>query len=245
MKIRTIFFRLTKWILLCFFLISISFVVIYKYLPVKYPNVILIHKAECLLKGKSTDVKHEWMPLDSMSSSILTCSVLAEDPKFWIHKGISIDGIKIAIEKNEKAGGIVAGGSTISQQTAKNVFLYSRRSWVRKGIELYFTFLEEWIWGKPRIFEVYLNTIELGDGVYGVESASKEYYGVSSRELTLEQSLYIACSICSPIKHNCKEPDRHLVESAIVVIDKMYKRNLITEEEHETTKAKLLKRLSI
>ena len=126
------------------------------------------------------------------------------------HWGFDFDGIKVALEKNKQRNKNAFGGSTISQQTAKNLFLWPARSWLRKGLEAYFTILIELFWSKERIMEVYLNIIEMGDGIYGIERASNIYYNVSASKLTRAQSAMIAASLPSPRKYNPKNPTAYL-----------------------------------
>src|SRR5690625_8519 len=124
-----------------------------------------------------------------MPSSIKLAVIASEDQKFAIHNGFDVEHMKKAIEFNEKnQGEKIRGGSTISQQVAKNVFLWQKRSWLRKGLEAYFTFMIEWIWGKERILEVYLNEAEMGIGTFGIEAASQSYFNNSAKTLTKKES---------------------------------------------------------
>ena len=136
--------------------------------------------------------------------------VASEDSRFCAHHGFDMHAIEAAIRHNETKPGRIRGGSTISQQTAKNVFLWPERSWVRKGAEAYFTVLIETLWGKRRIMEVYLNTIEFGPGIYGVESASRRYFGVDAAHLSPAEADRLAAIIPSPLKWSADKPGRYV-----------------------------------
>ena len=146
-----------------------------------------------------------WKPLDEISPRLVRAVIAAEDAKFCDHNGFDFDAIEKAYEANAK-GKKLRGGSTISQQTAKNVFLWPGRSYVRKGLEAYFTVLIEVIWGKPRIMEVYLNSIEWGPGVYGAEAAAQKNFGVSAAKLTPAQAARLAAILPSPLKWKAATP---------------------------------------
>ncbi len=153
-------------------------------------------------------VKHEWVGLHEMSRHLPRAVIGAEDARFCEHRGFDFEAIEKAMEKN-KAGGKVRGGSTISQQTAKNAFLWPGRTVVRKGVEAWFTLLIEFIWGKPRIMEVYLNVAELGRGVYGVEAASQHYFNKSAKKLTRIEAARLAAILPQPIKRDAASPGRY------------------------------------
>lgn len=156
-----------------------------------------------VVEGKGFD--RRWRPLDEISPRLVRAVIAAEDAKFCEHHGFDLAAIERAYESNAK-GRKLRGGSTISQQTAKNVFLWPGRSYVRKGLEAYFTVLIEVIWGKPRIMEVYLNSIEWGPGVYGVEAAAQKNFGVGADKLTAAQAARLAAILPSPLKWRAAEP---------------------------------------
>src|SRR5579864_7744153 len=141
------------------------------------PPPITVLMIERLAQGHGLD--HRWRPLSQMSPALPRAAIAAEDARFCEHHGFDFHAMQKALAHDESGRGRLMGGSTISQQTAKNVFLWPERSWVRKGFEAYFTVLIEAVWGKRRIMEVYLNTVEMGPGLYGVEAASHHYFGVS------------------------------------------------------------------
>lgn len=156
-----------------------------------------------VFEGRGFD--HRWRPLDQMSPRLVRAVIAAEDAKFCEHHGFDIEAMEKAYESNAK-GKKLRGGSTISQQTAKNVFLWPGRSYVRKGLEAYFTVLIEVIWGKPRIMEVYLNSVEWGPGVYGAEAAAHKNFGVGADQLTAAQASRLAAILPSPLKWKAAEP---------------------------------------
>jgi monofunctional biosynthetic peptidoglycan transglycosylase len=159
-------------------------------------------------RANRVDVKQDWVGLSDMSRHIPRAVIAAEDSRFCTHNGFDIEAIEKAMERN-KQGRKVRGGSTISQQTAKNAFLWPGRTFVRKGIEAYFTVLIELIWGKPRIMEVYLNVAEFGRGVFGVEAASRHYFKKSAKKLTRLEAARLAAILPQPIKRDAASPGRY------------------------------------
>ena len=175
-------------------------VLIYKVAPP--PITVLMIERE--IQGHGLD--HRWVPLDRISPAMVRAVIASEDAKFCSHHGFDFSAIDKAIVHNEERPGKVRGGSTISQQTAKNVFLWPGRSWVRKGAEAWFTVLIEAIWGKPRIMEVYLNTVEMGPGLYGVEAASRRDFHEGADRLTAAQASRLAAILPSPLKWKAADP---------------------------------------
>ena len=156
-----------------------------------------------VFEGKGFD--RRWRSLDDISPRLVRAVIAAEDAKFCDHNGFDFDAMEKAFESNAK-GRKLRGGSTISQQTAKNVFLWPGRSYVRKGLEAYFTVLIEVIWGKPRIMEVYLNSVEWGPGVYGAEAAARKNFGVGAGQLTAAHAARLAAILPSPLKWKAAQP---------------------------------------
>lgn len=146
----------------------------------------------------SQPLHHEWRDYDQISPNFKRAVVAAEDGKFLQHYGFDWGGIQYALEKNEKSGEVVNGGSTISQQLAKNLFLYNQRSFLRKGQEAVATWMMERMWSKQRILEVYMNSVEFGDSIYGVEAASRYYFHKSAASLTREQAAFLAALLPNP-----------------------------------------------
>lgn len=153
-------------------------------------------------------VKQDWVGLSDMSRHIPRAVIGAEDSRFCEHRGFDVEAIEKAMERNQK-GRKLRGGSTISQQTAKNAFLWPGRTWVRKGLEAWFTVLIEWLWGKPRIMEVYLNVAEFGRGVFGVEAASRHYFDKPAARLTRVEAARLAAILPQPIKRDAASPGRY------------------------------------
>jgi monofunctional biosynthetic peptidoglycan transglycosylase len=154
------------------------------------------------------EVKQDWVSLDHMSRHIPRAVIAAEDSRFCEHRGFDLEAIEKAMERNQK-GKKLRGGSTISQQTAKNAFLWPGRTYVRKGLEAWFTVLIEFLWGKPRIMEVYLNIAEFGRGVFGVEAASRHYFDKSAKNLTRAEAARLAAILPQPIKRDAASPGRY------------------------------------
>jgi len=171
-----------------FFAVSIVLVVLYSFVPVRYTPLMFLRKVEAFGHNERLPIKHEWVPIEQISPDMISAVIESEDAHFYDHGGFSFSDMIDAFYRNRRWGCIVAGGSTISQQTAKNVFCTPSRTYTRKLFEAYFTVLIELLWGKQRILEVYLNVIELGDGVFGVESAAEEYFSTSAIRLNPRQS---------------------------------------------------------
>ena len=151
----------------------------------------------------------DYVSFDEMGSNVKKAVIAAEDQKFFDHNGFDYKAIEKAYKKNEQ-GKKLRGGSTISQQTAKNIFLWQGRSWFRKGLETVYTFIIEKVWGKDIILERYLNSIEMGQGVFGVEAAAEYYFGKSSKDLTKSEAAWIAAILPNPQKYDPKNPSAYL-----------------------------------
>lgn len=169
----------------------------------------LIRSVEAVADGKAPKIKKDWVSIDKISPNMIQAVVASEDNLFMHHNGFSLKDIEKAIEHNKK-GKRMRGGSTISQQTAKNVFLWPRRSWIRKGLEAYFTVLIEFFWSKKRIMEVYLNVIETGNGIYGVQAASEIYFDKPASKLSKSQAALIAVCLPNPRRFNPAKPSNYI-----------------------------------
>ena len=191
--------RLVFKVLLWFFGLSILSVIIFKWVPVPITPLMITRAIENKWNDKEMVCSHDWVPIEKISKNLQKAVIASEDGNFLTHHGFDFGAIQKAMKNNEK-GKKIKGGSTISQQTAKNVFLWQGRSYLRKGLEAYFTVLIELIWGKERIMEVYLNSIEMGDGVYGAEAASKYWYRKSALNLTKKEAAGIAAILPNPRK---------------------------------------------
>ena len=187
------------------FLFSVLMVIVYQFVPVPVTILQLTRCVEQFQEEKPIRLKKDWEPLENISNKLQLAVVCAEDQKFLNHHGFDVEAIEKAIEHN-KQGKRIRGASTISQQTAKNVFLWEGRTWVRKGLEVYFTALIELLWNKQRIMEVYLNVIEMGDGIYGAEMASQVYFKKSASKLTNAEAALIASILPNPRIYSAKNP---------------------------------------
>jgi len=185
--------------LLTFFILSILSVVVYRWVPVPITPLMLIRDVEQFKNGQGIIMEHDWVPLEDISPKLQLAVVCSEDQNYLKHFGFDIGAIKKAIAENQK-GKRIRGGSTITQQTAKNVFLWQGRSYLRKALEAWFTLLIEVSWSKERIMEVYLNSIEMGNGIYGAEAASQHWFHKSAKKLTKDEAAAIAAILPNPIR---------------------------------------------
>jgi len=199
--------------------LSLFLVLLFKWVPVPVTHLMLIRSAQQITSGKKLILKHDWVSMKNISPHMQLAAVCSEDQNFFTHHGIDFGAMKKAVNESKKKNGKLRGASTITQQTAKNVFLWPQRSWLRKGLEVWFTGLIELIWGKKRILEVYLNSIEMGNGIYGAEAASKHYFGVKASELSKYQATSIIAILPSPLKWNAKNPGPY-VQSRIAWINR-------------------------
>ncbi len=179
-------------------------VIVYRFVPPPI-TILMIERS---VEGQGLD--HRWRPLSEISPNLPRAAIASEDARFCVHHGFDFNAMEKALQHNEKRPGRIRGGSTISQQTAKNVFLWPSRDWIRKGFEAYFTVLIETIWGKQRIMEVYLNTVEMGPGIYGVEAASQHYFGVSAKALSDAQAARLVAILPSPLKWQVVDPGAYV-----------------------------------
>lgn len=186
-----------------FLLISILSVIVYRFVPVKLTPLMIMRTLQQILRGKEIRLKNKWVSLEEVSPYFIKAVQAGEDQKFLKHYGFDFEAMKKVYRLNKKNRRI-KGASTISQQTAKNVFLLPIRTYTRKIIEAYFTILIELFWGKNRILEVYVNIVELGDGIYGIEAASIYYYNKPAKKLTKYEAASLAAILPNPLKYNPK-----------------------------------------
>lgn len=207
------FMTKVKWFLLkallWFFGISIASVVLFKFVPVPFTPLMVIRYFENKAAGKEIYFSHNWEPIEKISVNLQKAVIASEDGTFLTHNGFDFIAMQKAYKSNER-GRKIKGGSTISQQTAKNVFLWQGRSYLRKGLEAYFTVLIEVIWGKKRIMEVYLNSIEMGDGVYGAYAATEHWYRKDASSLTMQQAAGIAAILPNPRKYKATSSSSYI-----------------------------------
>jgi len=218
--------------LLWFVLLSVVWVFAYKYIPVYYTPLMAIQKFE---SKKTYNLKHQWKNLDEISSELQLAVICSEDQNFMKHNGFDVDAIKKAYSDNLK-GEKLKGASTISQQTAKNVFLWPQRSWLRKGFESWFTFLIETFWSKERILEVYLNSIEMGEGVFGAEAASEYWFHTKAKNLSRNQSAAIAAILPNPIRFKASPESNYISKRKKWILLQMKNYGAFTLKEKDESK---------
>ena len=216
-----LFKYLLKLILIGFFGTTILWVLLYRFVNPPITLLMIDRGFERKSAGKTWKIDKTWVPFDQMSINIKKAAVAAEDQLFLEHHGFDLHAIELAIEKNQNNKKRLVGGSTISQQTAKNVFLWPGRSYVRKAFEAYFTMLIEALWSKERIMEVYLNVIEMGDGIYGIEAASQDYFDCKASVLTKKQASLIAGVFPNPLKWSPAKPTRYIRHRSYLIMKNM------------------------
>lgn len=219
--IRYIWIRVRN-LLLFLFLFSLIAVVGYKFIPVYYTPLMFIRSYEQYRSDRPVKIDHTWVPLEQIAQPLVQAVVASEDNLFPEHHGFDMDQIRKA-KKEAEQGKRVRGASTISQQTAKNVFLWPGKTYFRKGLEVYFTFLIEKIWGKERIMEVYLNSIEMGDGIYGAEAVAMAHFGKHAFELTRDEAALIAATLPNPRQYNSANPSAYMRKRQIQISSLMGK----------------------
>ena len=201
--------KILKWLAVGFLAISVLSVLVYLWVPVYVTPLMLIRCGESIIDGKTPAIHHRWVPLEEMSKYMPVAVIASEDANFLSHHGFDFDAIRSAA-KDMKKGKRRRGASTISQQTAKNVFLTPSSTWLRKGLEAYFTVLIELLWSKERIMEVYLNSIEMGPQIYGVEAVALRHFGCQASELTRANCALIAATLPNPLKFSSLKPSRYM-----------------------------------
>ena len=173
-------------------------------------------------EGKDLKLSHDWVPLEEISPSLPVAVIASEDARFMEHHGFDYKAIEHAAKRNrEHPEKQKLGASTISQQTAKNVFLWPGRSWVRKGFEVYFTTLIELLWSKQRIMEVYLNSIEMGEGIYGAQAVAEEHFGKDAKDLSRAQCALIAATLPNPRRFSSKSPSSYMLKRQARILKEM------------------------
>ncbi|MBQ9637820.1 MAG: monofunctional biosynthetic peptidoglycan transglycosylase [Prevotella sp.] len=198
------------WTVVLFFGSTILAVVAYRYLPVYVTPLMVIRLVEQGKAGEPLTLHHHWVSMEKISQHMPVAVMASEDQRFLLHHGFDYDAIQKAAKRNMKGGHNTLGGSTISQQTAKNVFLWPGRSWLRKGLEAYFTVLVELIWSKQRIMEVYLNSIEMGQGIYGVDAVARQHFSKAAAELARSECALIAATLPNPRRFSSREPSAYM-----------------------------------
>ena len=215
-RIIKFFFRL----IIILLLLSVGSVVLYRYVPVPITPLMVRNAIGDAIEGKPIRMRHDWVPLTEMSPHMKSAVIASEDQRFYSHDGFDWKEISNAIEER-RAGKRKRGGSTISQQTAKNVYTFCTSTWARKGIETYYTLLIEWIWPKERILEVYLNSIEMGPGIYGAEAVAREHFGKPAAKLTRAECALIAATLPNPKRYSSKTPSQYMRKRQRDILNQM------------------------
>ena len=208
-------FKFIAKTLLALFILTVLWVVIYRFLPVPGTPLMLIRKI-----SEGTPINHTWVPMEKISPEMAIAVVASEDAHFMEHNGFDWEQIEQAYTEAEK-GKRLRGASTISQQTAKNVFLWPGRSWMRKGLEAYFTVLIEFFWSKERIMEVYLNSIETGEGLYGIAAVAEKNFNKSPDKLNRRECALIAATLPNPRRFSSKQPSKYIIKRQTAILKEM------------------------
>jgi monofunctional biosynthetic peptidoglycan transglycosylase len=211
-------------IVLGFVVVSIALVIVSRFVPIFLTPLMVIRLVEGGFAGKWVGIDKTWVPMDDISPNMMRAVIASEDARFLTHSGIDWDAVQEARERNERTERLAAAGkikkkrlygaSTITMQTAKNAFLFPSRTYFRKALEAYFTYLIEFLWGKRRILEVYLNIIEMGDGIYGVEAASQRYFGKSASRISAREAALITAVLPNPRKWSPAKPSGYIQRKA-------------------------------
>ncbi len=214
---RRLFIKVTLW----FLGITVGLTLLYTFLPVPLTPLMVQRTLEqAWASDRDIQLKHDWVPLSDISSHLQLAVVCAEDQDFLEHEGFDFEAIEKAYKYN-KTHKRKRGASTISQQTAKNAFLWPKRSWLRKGLEVYFTFLIEIFWSKERIMAVYLNSIEYGDGIYGAEAAAQHFFKKPAKDLNRKEAALLAAVLPNPLVYKVESPSGQTTERQRWIIRQM------------------------
>lgn len=227
-----------RWVLVAFFGSTILAVVALRFLPVYFTPLMFIRCYQQVQEGRDLKLSHHWVSLEKITPHLPMAVMGSEDANFLKHHGFDYKAIEHAAKRNkEHPEKRKLGASTISQQTAKNVFLWPGRSWVRKGFEVYFTFMIELLWSKERIMEVYLNSIEMGEGIYGADAVAEEHFNTDALHLTKAQCALIAATLPNPRKFSSKNPSAYMLKRQARILREM---NYVPQfpKEHEDVKKK-------
>jgi monofunctional biosynthetic peptidoglycan transglycosylase len=217
--------KILKWMLygvVIFVISSVLLVVIYKFVPAPITLTMINRVFEGAFEGRSVGINKDWVSYEDISPNFFKAVISGEDGRFFSHDGFDWKAIDRARKFNERQkGGKLKGASTISMQTSKNAFLWQGRNYVRKAFEAYFTFLIEKIWGKKRILEMYVNIIEMGDGIYGIEAASQSYFKKSAKDLSKKEAALIAAVLPNPRRWSPAQPSHYIESRANFIMGRM------------------------
>lgn len=218
--IKRFFYKFFLWGMLLFFGSSILVTLFYRFVNPPVTPLMMIRVVENISNNKKPSIQKDWLRFSKINNNLKLAVIASEDNNFMTHYGIDFKAIEKA-QKLNKRGKKLRGASTITQQTAKNVFLWPSRTWLRKGLEVYFTGLIEVFWGKKRIMEVYLNVIEMGDGVYGAEAASQKYFNKSAQNLNASEAAAIAAVLPGPRKWRPDKPTPYISRKKSAILRAM------------------------
>lgn len=220
-KLRRFLAKAILW----FFGLTILSVIVFRFVPVPFTILMVQRCVEQKIAGEEMTLRKDWVSLDKISNKLQLAVLTSEDQNFLWHHGFDFEAIEKAMKYNEKQKkrkrSKMRGASSISQQTAKNAFLFPARSFVRKGLEVYFTALIEIFWSKQRIMEVYLNVIEMGDGIYGAEAAAQYYFHKPASKLTAPEAALIAAVLPNPRKYNAGKPSGYVLRRQGFILGQM------------------------
>ena len=202
-------YRFFRKLMLYFFIGSVALTIIYRFVPPPFTYLMIQRLVEQKMDGEDLKLRKDWVSIEEMSPYLVRAVIASEDQHFNEHWGFDIEALQKAYQHNQKSKK-VKGGSTISQQVAKNVFLWPGRSYFRKGLEAYFTILIEITWSKKRIMEIYLNEIEMGNGIYGAEAAAKKYFRKPAKDLSKRESALVAAVLPNPIRWTPANPNAYI-----------------------------------
>ncbi|WP_205720018.1 monofunctional biosynthetic peptidoglycan transglycosylase [Fodinibius halophilus] len=192
------------------FLLSIFIVLLLRWIPPPTTSFILQRQYEARQNSQSLDIQYHWISDDEISPHLKMAAISSEDQRFANHWGLDVNSIQKAINEH-KQGADLRGASTITQQVAKNLFLWPSRSYLRKGVEAYLALTIELLWSKERILEVYLNIVEFGDGVYGAEAAAQRYFNKSAKQLSKWESAFMVTALPAPKRYNLDNPSEYML----------------------------------
>ena len=214
--------RIIMWIVVAFFASTILSVIALRWLPVYFTPLMFIRLGQQVEAGEKMTLHHHWVPLEEISPWLPTAVMASEDARYLDHHGFDYQAIEHAAIRNLKhPEKRKLGASTISQQTAKNVFLWPGRSWIRKGFEVYFTTLIELMWSKQRIMEVYLNSIEMGNGIYGADAVAEWHFHTTAEKLSKAECALIAVSLPNPLRFNSARPSSYMLKRQKRILHEM------------------------
>ena len=218
--LRSLFRRLFKY-LLWFMAASVVLVAVLRWVPPPGTMVMVERKVGSWVDGQPIDLQRDWRSWEQLPDSLKVAVIAGEDQHFAEHHGFDLPAIQQALAHNER-GGSIRGASTLSQQVAQNVFLWSGRSWLRKGLEAWFTLLIETLWTKQRILEVYLNSAEWGPGVFGAQAAARYHFGLDAERLSRTQASQLAAVLPSPLKWSAARPGPYVRQRAAWIRQQMW-----------------------